>query len=165
MLDVFWKKTNTLELAKVFGAPFIVNSKYIPKSIREIIHRMGKTILLFEGGKSLDLDQSVINCGVEGAMNIMKYLNMQEGEILIENEPVIIKKSKWIRAPHSGLFQSFVTNGAWVDNKTIIGKISDPYGSFEKNVLAPFDCYIFGLNTAPIVYKGDAIFHVSYNLE
>ena len=32
---------------------------------------------------------------------------------------------------------------------------------FEKKVFAPFACYIFGLNTAPIVYKGDAIFHVS----
>ncbi len=151
----------SLELAKVFGSPFIVNSKYIPKSIRETIHKLGKTILLFEGGKSLDLDQRVIDFGVQGALNIMRYLKMQEGEIVIESDPVIIDKSKWIRAPHSGLFQSLVKNGTRVDRKTVIGKISDPYGSFEKKVLAPFDCYIFGMNTAPIVYKGDAIFHVS----
>lgn len=158
------EEQETLELARVFGAPFIVNSKYIPKSIRETFHSMGKTILLFEGGKSLDLDQSVIGCGVKGALNIMRYLNMQEGEVQIDTEPVIIEKSRWIRAPHSGLFQSLVKNGTWVDNKTIIGKISDPFGSFEKNVLAPFSCYIFGMNTAPIVYKGDAIFHVSLKL-
>lgn len=153
----------TLELAKVFGSPFIVNSKYIPKSIRETIHKLGKTILLFEGGKSLDLDQRVIDYGVQGALNIMRYLKMQEGEIVIETDPVIIDKSKWIRAPHSGLFQSLIKNGTRVDRKAVIGKISDPYGSFEKKVLAPFDCYIFGLNTAPIVYKGDAIFHVSFD--
>lgn len=150
-----------LEMAKVFGAPFIVNSKYIPKSIRQTINKMGKTILLFEGGKSLNLDSSVIKCGVDGALNIMKFLNMQEGEIVVKSDSVIVKKSKWIRAPHSGLFQALVKNGTKVEKKTIIGKVSDPYGSFEKNVLAPFDCYIFGLNTAPIVYKGDAIFHVS----
>lgn len=42
-----------------------------------------------------------------------------------------------------------------------MGRISDPYGEFEKKVYAPFDCYVYGLNTAPIVNKGDAIFHVS----
>lgn len=155
------KESETLEMAKQFGAPFILNSKYISKSIREFFKKKGKTILLFEGGKSLDLDQQVIDCGVQGALNIMKYLDMQKGEITIASEPVIIKDSKWIRAPHSGLFQARVKNGTKVDKKTILGTISDPYGSFEKKVVAPFDCHIFGLNTAPIVYKGDAIFHVS----
>jgi hypothetical protein len=149
------------ELAKIFGAPFIVNSKYIPKSIRETINKMGKTILLFEGGKSLNLDQSVIDCGVEGALNVMKHLDMHEGEIIIKKDPVIVQKSKWLRAPYSGIFHSKVRNGSKVKHKAILGRISDPFGEFEKNVIAPFDCYIFGLNTAPIVYKGDAIFHVS----
>ena len=155
------QQEKSFELAKVFGAPFIVHSKYIPKSIRETINKMGKTILLFEGGKSLDIDQSVIECGVEGALNVMKYLDMQEGEITRENDSVIVQKSKWLRAPHSGMFQSLIKNGSLVTHKAILGKIYDPYGEFEKNVIAPFDCYIFGLNTAPIVYKGDALFHVS----
>jgi uncharacterized protein len=155
------QEEKTLELAKVFGAPFIVNSKYIHKSIRESMNKMGKTMLLFEGGKSLELDQSVIKSGVEGALNVMKHLDMQEGEITIEKDPVIVQKSKWIRAPYSGIFESLVKNGCKVEHKTIIARISDPYGEFEKKVMAPFDCCIFGLNTAPIVYKGDAIFHVS----
>lgn len=159
------QEEKTFELAKVFGAPFIVNSKYIPKSIRETINKMGKTILLFEGGKSLDLDQSVINIGVEGALNVMKQLNMQEGEITIERNPIVVKKSKWLRAPYSGMFQALVKNGSKVRHKAILGKISDPFGEFEKNVFAPFDCCIFGVNTAPIVYKGDAIFHVSVETE
>jgi len=155
------KQEKTLELAKIFGAPFIVHSKFIPKSIRETIYKMGKNILLFEGGKSLELDQSVIKSGVEGALNVMKHLDMQEGEITIEKDPVIVQKSKWIRAPYSGIFESLVKNGCKVEHKTIIARISDPFGEFEKKVIAPFDCYIYGLNTAPIVYKGDAIFHVS----
>ena len=157
---VFQEK-ESFDLAKSFGAPFIVNSAYIPKSIRDTMHKLGKTILLFEGGKSLELDQSVIDCGVEGALNIMKRLEMQDGEVIIEQEPIFVQGSKWLRAPYSGMFQSKVKNGSKVKRKTILGKVSDPFGDFEKNVYAPFDCYIFGLNTAPIVYKGDAIFHVS----
>lgn len=155
------KQEKAVMLAKIFGAPFIVHSINIAKSIRETINKMGKTILLFEGGKSLQLDQSVVKCGVEGTLNVMRYLNMYEGECKIEEQPVIINDSKWLRAPHSGIFEPLVKNGIRVKHKAIIGRISDPYGEFEKKVIAPFDCYIFGLNTAPIVYKGDALFHVS----
>ena len=107
------------------------------------MHKLGKTILLFEGGKSLELDQSVIDCGVEGALNIMKRLEMQDGEVIIEQEPIFVQGSKWLRAPYSGMFQSMVKNGSKVKRKTILGKVSDPFGEFEKNVSAPFDCYIF----------------------
>ena len=159
------QEKKALALAKAFGAPFIVNSSYIPKSIRETMHKMEKTILLFEGGKSLELDRAVIECGVEGALNIMKYLGMHQGKIKTKTNPVILQKSKWLRAPFSSLFEPLVKNGCQVKNKTVIGRISDPFGEFEKNVIAPFDCYIFGLNTAPIVYKGDAIFHVSIEIK
>ncbi len=156
-----FQEEESFELSKAFGAPFIVHSKYIPKSIREGFKKKGKTTILFEGGKSLNLDQKVIDCGVEGALNVMKYLNIHEGEIEHQYETVIVTKSKWIRASHSGLFQALAKNGSKVKRRDIIGKISDPYGNFEKNVFAPFDCSIFGLNTGPIVYKGDAIFHIS----
>lgn len=155
------KQEKSFDLAKVFGAPYIVNSTYIPKSIRDTINKKGKTILLFEGGKALQLDPSVVDCGVNGALNIMKHLGMHEGEVSIEKAPIVIKKSKWLRAPHSGMFKSLVKNGSEVKHKEIIAKIFDPFGEFERNVLAPFDAYVFGMNTAPVVYKGDAIFHVS----
>jgi predicted deacylase len=150
-----------LEIAKVFGAPFIVYSNYIPKSIRDLFHKMGKTILLFEGGKSLELNDEVVECGVEGAYNVMKHLGMQDGVPQIDHKPVIVKKSKWIRAQHSGIFETRIKNGTWVHRRTEIGRISDPFGDFEKKVLAPSDCYVFGLNTTSIVNKGDAIFHIS----
>ncbi|SMO74648.1 hypothetical protein SAMN06265379_106135 [Saccharicrinis carchari] len=156
-----FKQTEMVRLAKIFGAPFVVHSNYIAKSIRETINKMGKSILLFEGGKSLQLDQSVVKCGVEGTLNLMKHLKMQDGEIKIEEEPIVLKDSKWLRAPYSGIFEPLVNNGCRVQRKAIIGRISDPYGEFEKKIYAPFNGYIFGVNTAPIVYKGDAIFHVS----
>lgn len=155
----------SFELAKIFGAPYIVNSEYIPKSIRASMNKLEKTMLLFEGGKSLELDQTVINYGVEGALNVMKHLKMQNGEVKVKSEPIVIKNSKWLRASYSGIFESFIENGHHIQHKKVIGRISDPFGEFEKKVVAPFDCYVYGMNTAPIVNKGDAIFHVSTELE
>ncbi|MGB0521520.1 MAG: succinylglutamate desuccinylase/aspartoacylase family protein [Flammeovirgaceae bacterium] len=149
-----------MKLAKIFGAPFIVHSSYIPKSIRYTLNKMGKTILLFEGGKSFELDDEVIAAGVAGSLNLMRYLGLQNGSLIHNYETVVINKSKWIRAPYSGMFQYKVKNGTRVPKKTLLGIITDPYGEFCKSVFAPFDCYVFGVNTSPIVHKGDALFHV-----
>jgi len=153
------------KLVEAFNAPFVVHSNYIPKSLRDAINKLGKPILLFEGGKSLQLSPFVVKVGVEGAMSVMKYLGIHSGDPVKTNNPIVVKKSKWIRAPHSGLFESVVENGSFAPKKSILGRISDPYGEFQKNLFAPIDCYIFGLNTSPIVNKGDAIFHVSTEIE
>lgn len=150
----------TVRLAKIFGAPFILHSNYIAKSLRETLNKMGKTVLLFEGGKSKELNQKVIDCGVNGAKNVMIHLEMQAGTIHIPEPPNIIQKSKWIRASHSGMLKLNVKNGSFVQKKEVLAIIQDPFGEFKKKIHATSDCRIFCVNTTPIVNKGDAIFHV-----
>ena len=150
-----------LELANVFNAPFKINSRYIPKSIRYTFNKAGKTVLLFEGGKSMEIDQSVVKVAVQGTLNVMYQLGMQTGEIEVNPNTIVVEKSTWLRAPFSGMFDSEVANGTHVKKRTLLGRIYDPYGKFEKHVYATHDCHIFGMNTAPMVFKGDALFHVS----
>lgn len=158
-------ETKTLELAKAFNPPFIVQSKYIPKSVRETVNNQGKNILLFEGGKSSELNPHIIETGVKGVVNVMQYLGMKDGEPVHKEDPVMIKASKWIRATNSGMFKLNIENGVRVAKKDVLGVIQDPFGDFERKVLAPFDCYVFGANTSPIINKGDALFHVSTHIE
>ncbi|MCB0650039.1 MAG: succinylglutamate desuccinylase/aspartoacylase family protein [Saprospiraceae bacterium] len=158
-------ETKAFELAKIFGAPFIIQSNYIAKSVREMVNKLGKTSLLFEGGKSKELDDKIISCGVNGTYNVMKYLGMHEGKLTVPLDSIIVSKSKWIRAPFSGMFKLKVANGSRVHKKDVLGVIQDPFGSFEKNVKAPFDCFVFCVNTSPVINKGDALFHVSVESE
>jgi hypothetical protein len=155
----------TLELAKVFGAPFIVQSKMIPKSLREAFHKLGKTALLFEGGKSMLYDEEAIEYGVQGTKKVINFLKMKKRRITPKKKSVIIKKSKWLRASHSGMFHVRIKNGEWIKKRTLLGIITDPFGEFEKKIYAPFDCYIFCVNISPIVNRGDALFHVSLKVE
>lgn len=151
----------TFKLAKAFGAPFVINSDFISKSIRKAFHDLGKPALLFEGGKSMLYDEEAISYGVQGTKNVMRALNMRKFRKRFEKKPVVVQKSKWIRAPYSGMFHLNVKNGAWVTKKTVLGTVTDPFGAFEKKVFAPFDCYVFCTNISPIVNRGDAVFHVS----
>lgn len=151
-----------MELAKAFGAPFVIRSKTIPKSVREMLMKMGKKVLLFEGGKTKSIDKDVIDYGIKGVVNVMRYLGMIEGEPAIPSTPpILINKTKWLRAPSSGLFYPEENNGSRVNKRRLLGKIKDPYGEYEKSVYAPHPCHIICTNTASIVNRGDALFNIS----
>lgn len=160
---------DTLEMAKIFGVKFIKFAKHREKSFREIASKMGKKILLFEGGKTLHLDQEVTNYGIQGAMNTMQYLNMRDfsNEPVFQKRPtdqIIIKQSTWIRAKYSGMFRSYFKLGSYVKKGEIIGSISDPFGEFEKHIKAPNDGYAFCCEHSPIVNQGSALVHLTTSL-
>jgi predicted deacylase len=158
----------SLELAEVFGAPFIIKSKRREKSYRDAAIQLGKTVLLYEGGKSLDLDDSITDIGVKGALNVMQHLGIRDFSLDLEKmnikeaqKPVVIEKSIWIRARFSGMFRNTAILGKRYKKGEEIGSISDPFGFFEKKIKMPMEGYVFCINHSPIVNKGDAIFHIS----
>tara|TARA_R110002126_G_scaffold291243_2_gene451321 strand:+ start:6606 stop:7556 length:951 start_codon:yes stop_codon:yes gene_type:complete len=150
-----------VELAKIFNPPMIVYSNNIIKSLRETLHKMGKTVLLFEGGKSNELNPTIINEGVNGTKNVLIHLGLIEGEITVRANPIFIKTSKWIRASDSGMLKVMVFNGTFVKKRDVLGMIQDPFGEFKKKVYATHNGHVFCINKTPIVNKGDALFHLS----
>ncbi len=161
------KNSELLELAKIFNPRFIVFANEREKSFRQAATVLGKKVLLFEGGKSLDFKQRVTQRGIQGTMRMMHHLNMRDFSKELENGKsngvIEIHKSKWLRAKYGGLFRFFVKDGSKVEKGDVIGIISDPYGRFEYKIKIPKSGYIIGLNHAPIVYKGDAILHLGFD--
>ena len=156
------------ELANTFGAPFVLYSKNINKSFRNACYKIGVPILLFEGGKSFSFDKTVTNTGVNGAKRILHYLEMLNSKFKVskpKKQPVYVSNSKWIRAKYSGMFKTTVSINTFIKKGDIIGNITDPFGKFNHFVKAEYSGYVFSVNEAPIVYKGDAIMHVSIELE
>lgn len=160
------KDSDLLELAKVFNPRFIVFASEREKSFRQAATAVGKKVLLFEGGKSLDFKQRVTHRGVNGTLRVMHHLGMRDFSKELENGKgngvIEIHKSTWLRAKYGGLYRFFVKDGTKVSKGDVIGVISDPYGRFEYKIKIPQNGYIIGLNHAPIVYKGDAILHLGF---
>lgn len=158
----------TLELAKVFGAKFIVDAANRDKSFRKTLAKKGKQVLLYEGGQSLTLDRIVTKAGIQGALRVMQHLGMRDfshelGAYAIDTTTplVFIRQSTWVRAKHSGMFRTEVKLGSWVKQGTKIGSISNPYGNFEIDVKASCSGYVICTNHASIVNQGDALVHLS----
>lgn len=156
------------DLAKVFGAPFVLYSKNLSKSFRATCNKLKKPILLFEGGKSFHIDDIVTNSGVNGSKRILKHLGMLKTVFKStkpKKECLFITDSKWQRAKYSGMFKASVAIGSQVKKEDIIGNITDPYGKFNFFVRASNSGYIINVNESPIVYQGDALFHITTKLK
>ncbi|MBU2927988.1 succinylglutamate desuccinylase/aspartoacylase family protein [Winogradskyella psychrotolerans] len=156
------------ELAHVFGAPFIYYSQNLTKSFRNACDKAGVPMLLFEGGKSFNIHNTITNTGVNGAKRVLHHLGMLRTKFKVSRpkvDAVIIKESKWLRAKYSGMFKATANINDYVNKGDVLGNITDPYGSFNFFVKAPNAGYIFNVNESPIIYQGDAIFHISTEIE
>ena len=152
------------KLADVFDAPFTLYSKNISGSFRNSSDKMNVKMLLFEGGKSLDINNQIAVEGVKGIKRLLHHLGMLNEKHKIVHQlskTIYIEKSGWLRAKCSGLFIDNNLIGSFVKKGEILGTITDPFGKFEQKVKAPNNGYVINANHSPIVYEGDAIYHMS----
>ncbi len=155
-------------LANTFGAPFVLYSKNIKKSFRNTCANLGKPMLLFEGGKSFHIDANITNIAVNGVKRVLSSLDMLNSKFKVSKpseKPVYIIGSRWQRANFSGMFKPSIKIGSKVTKGDVLGHITDPYGKLNYSVKASISGYIINLNESPIVYQGDALFHVSTQLK
>ena len=154
----------SLKYARIFSAPFTIHSKTITKSYRETCAKKDIPVLLFEGGKSQDSNKEVAKHGVEGVMRILSFLEMLNPKFEYPDaigETVVIENTNWMRAKYSGLLHIKIPCGKHVEKGEYIGTITDPYGKFRHKIKAVNSGYVININESPIVYQGDAIFHIS----
>jgi predicted deacylase len=154
-------------LADVFQAPFGLYSKNIVGSFRNSCDKLGVKMLLFEGGKSVNINDEITQHGIEGTKRILNHFGMlgaRKKIIVPEKNTVYIEKSNWVRAKFSGMFHGFTKIGNYVTKGQLLATVSDPYGKIEHKVKAPNSGYIINVNDAPIVFQGDAIYHISTHL-
>jgi uncharacterized protein len=152
------------KLADIFDAPFTLYSKNIAGSFRNSSEKLNVKMLLFEGGKSLDINDQVALEGVNGTKRLLNYLGMLNDKQNIVHQltkTIYIEKSGWLRAKCSGLFHDNNLIACFVEKGTVLGTITDPFGKFEQKVKAPSNGYVINANHSPIVYEGDAIYHMS----
>ncbi|WP_338356794.1 succinylglutamate desuccinylase/aspartoacylase family protein [Yeosuana marina] len=155
-------------LASVFGAPFTLYSNIIGKSFRNACYQLDKPILLFEGGKSFFVDDTISKIGIEGIKRILNHFDMlnTKKKVSPPKEPtVFVDESKWVRAKHSGMFKSKISINTKVKVNDVLGQITDPYGKEHYEVKSKIDGYIINVNEASLVYQGDALFHITTKLK
>jgi uncharacterized protein len=159
-IRVDFKDTKGLELAEVFGAPFIINSPHIDRSFRKEAYKYNKHILVYEGGESMRLDNASVEEAIAGTRRLLHHLEMIEDKDPRPKESRKLEESSWLRARVSGIFTPTVNIGESVRKGQMLAKISDPYGQVKVPVKSVANGYVVGLNNLPVINAGDALFHI-----
>ncbi len=152
------------KIAKIFNAPFTVESKIINGSFRGFCKKKSIPTLIFEGGKTNTISSQISKSGVEGTKRILAHYGMLLDKFnleKVEDQSVIIKKTRWIRTKHSGLLHITKQHGSFVEKGEVIATITDPYGQFSRNIKCSLKGYIININEEALVFEGDAIFNIS----
>jgi len=153
----------TRAMTDAFGVPLAIDSRLRDGSLRECAADAGVPVLLYEAGEALRFDEINIRAGVKGVINVMRHIGMLRPPrgLAKPRPPIISQGSSWVRAPESGILRSLVPLGAEVRSGQIIGLIADPLGISEVDVVSDLAGIVIGRTNLPLVYEGDALFHVA----
>ncbi|MBD3800551.1 MAG: succinylglutamate desuccinylase/aspartoacylase family protein [Campylobacterales bacterium] len=153
----------TLAMAEAFRAPVLMHSALRDGSLREAAVEKGVPILLYEGGEALRYDEFSIRTGLKGIVHVMRHLRMlPKSTYMPKTLPTVtVSSSKWLRSPQSGLMRSFKGPGSFVKTGDLLAQIDVPLQQEVIEVHAEFDGIVIGRLETPLVYEGDAIFHIA----
>lgn len=151
----------TEEIAKAFGTPVIINSNIRDGSLRAYAAERHMPIIIYEAGEALRFDEVAIRGGIRGIVNVMRHIGMLPASKTTKSiTPVIATSTSWVRAPSSGIVGGKVRLGSSVTLGQRLAVISDPLGTEEEEVTAPFDGIVIGRSNLPLAHEGDALFNL-----
>lgn len=152
----------TLRLARSFGVPVLLNSSLRDGSLRCTCKDFNIPVLLYEAGEALRYDDVSIKAGVMGVLNVLRALNMLPVRRKTRRfEPFIARKSVWVRTSESGMVRAVSRLGNHVEKGELLAFVDDPYGGEPHKMVASQAGIIIGRLELPLVYEGDAVFHIA----
>lgn len=156
---------NSLIFASLFGLKTVVNADYIPGSIRWLAKQHNIPCIVYEGGEALRLSKKAVKAGLTGLIRVLESFGMIKSHNSTPSQEKIeyFEKSKWLRSNVSGIFISNVQLGSYVRKNATLGKIVQLANQSIHEIKSSTDGLIIGINTNPMVFGGDALYHIAYN--
>jgi predicted deacylase len=153
-------------LAHAFAAPVLLHSAPPEGALRQAAAKISTPVMVYEAGEALRFDEVAIRVAVRGILNVMRKLDMlPKGKARRTKPTVLLRSSTWVRAPQSGILRAQVKLGGMVSKGDLLGYISDPACQADVSVTSPSDGIIIGRTNIPLVYEGEALFHIGRTRE
>jgi predicted deacylase len=117
--------------------------------------------MVYEAGEALRFEELSIQIGVRGVLNVLRQLAMLPRSKRRPSKPsAVLRSSSWQRAPQSGILRAQTRLGDMVAKGDTLGVVADPNGESEMPLAAPYDGVVIGRANLPLVFEGEALFHV-----
>jgi hypothetical protein len=151
------------DMMRSFGVPLAIDAKIRDGSLRDCAGNLGIPVILYEAGEALRFEEIYIRAGVRGIINVMRSIGMLPTSRSKKSlpAPIISSETSWVRAGESGILRTFAALGDKVTAGQTLAIVADPLGAAESPILAPDDGVVIGRTNLPLVYEGDATFHIA----
>jgi predicted deacylase len=155
------KSDENLALCRAFGYEWIRESLPRPGAPTRRRLEFPMTVGTEAGGMGR-CQSDIVDGVVKGIFNVLKYLDMLEGE------PDIPAKAKvyhpyHLYSEHGGFFISNVRAGDMVNEGDVLGVIKDLWGSTLEEIEVPTDGVIH-MVTSPAIWEGDVVYEIGKDI-
>lgn len=155
------KNPRVKELAKAFGCELIVDGKGPADSFRRTAVSKGIPAIILEAGEVWKNEPGVVELGVLGSLNVMRWLGMILGESADPKFQVTITKSTWIRAEKGGFLGFHAKPGDLVKEGEVLATNYSIFGRERAILKATGYGIVLGMSTMPAVKPGEPVYHLA----
>jgi predicted deacylase len=115
-----------------------------------------------EIGRGLTTEQSLIEVGTRGILNVLKHLRMLDAATPIKTDKqVVVDKITSARAHRGGLCSLEVKPGDLIKKGGVIATVTDLFGKKVEECLSPIEGYAITLTAFPSVHRGERIARIA----
>lgn len=150
----------TRRIAEAYGCEAILNGKGPAGAFRREACRAGCPTIIMEGGEVWKVEPSIVDTTVRGVKNVLRELDMLEGEPERPDYQVVLNKTKWVRAERGGFLQFHVQPGEVVQKGQPLATNTNLLGRDENQLFSPYDGIVLGMVTLPAVSPGEPVCHI-----
>lgn len=154
-------------MAKLQMPDVILSNKGTPsfgssasQTLRATALQQGTYSITVEYGNPQVYQPELIKRGKKGILNLLTWLKMLEGEVLLPEFVTTCSKSYWLYTTQGGFLEVLVDINEKVKKGQLIGYLKDPFGEEIEQYTAPEDGIIIGKSTNPVNMSGGRIVHL-----
>ncbi len=148
-------------LARAFGCEIVLNGEGPKGALRREACRAGCPTIVMEGGEVWKVEPAIVKAAGRGVKNVLRELDMMDGELDRPSYQLVINKSRWVWAERGGFLQYHVKPGDLVDKGQTLATNTDLLGHEVGLLEAPFRGVVTGMTTLPSVSPGEPVFHLA----
>lgn len=147
-------------MTEAFGCEIIVDGTGPKGAFRREACLDGCPTIIMEGGEVWKVEPRIVESATRGVKNLLRSLQMLDGELERPPYQVVIETSKWIRAEKGGFLQFHVRPGDVVDRDQPLASNTTLLGQEQNLLVAPFHGVVIGMTTLPATSPGEPVCHV-----
>jgi len=150
----------SLELARVFGIPYIASEKTGGGAAYSEAAFAGIPAILSEAGAQGIWPPEAVAAHVNGLNRLMRHLGILEGPTPEPLQTKLLDRFPWLHSEHDGYYYPKVSVGDDVCEGQDVGAVTDFEGRVLQAVNAPVDGKVLFLMSSLAINKGDALLAV-----